>query len=114
MRPIGAHDGKDMYRGSFRFRSELGFLNCDDICMCLGFTNPVGAGEYGTCVCVWVVAVCVVSVVIEWGFGAVSGPGSWPGSGSMGWCLCEVRVWILCVDGRSRYLCIVLGGYLRI
>ena len=23
-----------------------------------------------------------------------------------------VRVWILCVDGRSRYLCIVLGGYL--
>ena len=28
--------------------------------------------------------------------------------------LCEVRVWILCVDGRSRYLCIVLGGYLHI
>ena len=22
-------------------------------------------------------------------------------------CLCEVRVWILCVDGRSRYLCIL-------
>ena len=29
-------------------------------------------------------------------------------------CLCEVWVWILCVDGRSRYLCIVLGGYLHI
>ena len=29
-------------------------------------------------------------------------------------CLCEVRIWILCVDGRSRYLCIVFGGYLRI
>ena len=29
-------------------------------------------------------------------------------------CLCELGVWILCVDGRSRYLCIVLGGYLRI
>ena len=28
----------------------------------------------------------------------------------MGWCY----VWILCVDGRSRYLYIVLGGYLRI
>ena len=27
-------------------------------------------------------------------------------------CLCEVCVWILCVDGRSRYLCIVLGRYL--
>ena len=29
-------------------------------------------------------------------------------------CLCEVRIWIICVDGRSRYLCFVLGGYLRI
>ena len=29
-------------------------------------------------------------------------------------CLCEMRVWIYCVDCRSRYLCIVLGGYLRI
>ena len=29
-------------------------------------------------------------------------------------CLCELRVWILCVDGRSRYLYIVLGGYLCI
>ena len=29
-------------------------------------------------------------------------------------CLCELGVWIPCVDGRSRYLCIVLGGYLRI
>ena len=24
-------------------------------------------------------------------------------------CLCEACVWIICVDGRSRYLCIVLG-----
>ena len=23
-------------------------------------------------------------------------------------CLCEVRVWIICVNGKSRYLCIVL------
>ena len=29
-------------------------------------------------------------------------------------CLCELRVRILCVDGRSRYLYIVLGGYLLI
>ena len=31
-------------------------------------------------------------------------------------CLCELRVWILCVDGSSRYMytCIVLGGYLLI
>ena len=29
-------------------------------------------------------------------------------------CLYEVWVWIICVDGRSTYLCIVLGGYLHI
>ena len=29
-------------------------------------------------------------------------------------CLCVLWVWILCVDGRSRYLYIVLGGLLRI
>ena len=29
-------------------------------------------------------------------------------------CLCELGVWIHCVAGRSSYLCIVLGGYLRI
>ena len=29
-------------------------------------------------------------------------------------CLCLLSVWIMCVDGRSRYLYIVLGGYLRI
>ena len=38
------------------------------------------------------------------------GRGLGPGSGGVALCLCEVRVWILCVDGRSRYLCIVLGG----
>ena len=31
------------------------------------------------------------------------------GSGVVVLCLCEVWVWILCVDRRSRYLCIVLG-----
>ena len=33
MRHIGAHGGKVMYFGSFCFRGELVFLNCDDICM---------------------------------------------------------------------------------
>ena len=28
--------------------------------------------------------------------------------------LCELLFWILCVYGRSRYLYIVLDGYLRI
>ena len=43
------------------------------------------------------------------------GRGLGQGSGAVGWCYGCVRcVWILCVDGRSRYLCIVLGGYLHI
>ena len=25
-----------MYFGGFGFRGELGFLNCDDVCMCVG------------------------------------------------------------------------------
>ena len=35
VRPIGAHGGAVMYFGSFCFRGYLGFLNCDDICMCV-------------------------------------------------------------------------------
>ena len=35
VQPIGAHGGKGMYFGSFCFRVELGFLNYDDICMCV-------------------------------------------------------------------------------
>ena len=31
---LGAHGSEVMYFGSFCFSSELGFLNCDDICMC--------------------------------------------------------------------------------
>ena len=33
MQPNGAHGG--MYLRRFCFRDELGFLNCDDICMCV-------------------------------------------------------------------------------
>ena len=32
---IGAHGGEVMYFWSFCFSGELGFLNCDDICMCV-------------------------------------------------------------------------------
>ena len=35
MQPIGAHGGEVMYFWSVCFRGELGFLNCDDICMCV-------------------------------------------------------------------------------
>ena len=33
MQPIGAHCCEAMYFGCFGFRGELGFLNCDDICV---------------------------------------------------------------------------------
>ena len=33
MQPIGAHCCEVMYFGCFGFRCELGFLNCDDVCM---------------------------------------------------------------------------------
>ena len=32
---IGAHCCEVMYFGCFGFRVELGFLNCDDVCMCV-------------------------------------------------------------------------------
>ena len=35
VQPIGAHCCEVMYFGCFGFRGELGFLNCDDVCMCV-------------------------------------------------------------------------------
>ena len=35
MQPINAHCCEVMYFGCFDFRGNLGFLNCDDICMCV-------------------------------------------------------------------------------
>ena len=35
VQPIGAHCCEVMYFGCFGFRGGLGFLNCDDVCMCV-------------------------------------------------------------------------------
>ena len=35
VQPIGTHDGEVLYVGCVCFRGELGFLNCNDICMCV-------------------------------------------------------------------------------
>ena len=35
VQPIGTSGGEIMYFGCVCFRGELGFLNCDDICMCV-------------------------------------------------------------------------------
>ena len=38
VQPIGAHCC-EMYFRCFGFRGELGFLNCDDVCMCVVNNN---------------------------------------------------------------------------
>ena len=35
MQPISTHGGEVVYFGCVGFRGELGYLNCDDICMCV-------------------------------------------------------------------------------
>ena len=35
VQPIGVHCCEVMYFGCFGLRVDLGFLNCDDICMCV-------------------------------------------------------------------------------
>ena len=35
VQPISSHCCEVMYFGYFGFRGELGFLNCDDVCMCV-------------------------------------------------------------------------------
>ena len=35
VQPIGAHCCEVMYFGCFDFKGELGFMNCDAICMCV-------------------------------------------------------------------------------
>ena len=35
VQPIGSCCCEVMYFGCFGFRGELGFLNCDDVCMCV-------------------------------------------------------------------------------
>ena len=35
VQPIGSHCCEVVYFGCFGFRSELGFLNCVDVCMCV-------------------------------------------------------------------------------
>ena len=50
----------------------------------------------------------------RWGVGRGFGPGS----GRVGWCYvcvsCESGLFVYIVEGRSRYLYIVQGGYLHI
>ena len=35
MQPIGSHCCEVVYFGCFGFRGAFGFLNCDDVCMCV-------------------------------------------------------------------------------
>ena len=74
----------------------------------MSFFNPVETGG-------------VLDVCQCFGFGGVGDVGGewvgWLGQGLEGWvllCLCELWVYIVCVDGKPRYLYIGIGGYLRI
>ena len=60
----------------------------------LGFTNPVGTGG--------VLDVCLYMDC---------GREFETGSRRVGWCYVCLSFWMLCVDCRSRYLYIVLGGH---
>ena len=73
-------------RIGFGIYQSCGNMGGLDVCQCLGFSGVGGK---------WV---CGLDEGLE------------------GWCyvLCELWVRIICVDGRSRYLYIVLGEYLRI
>ena len=39
VQPIGTHGGEVMYFGCVCFMGKIVFLNCDDICMCVGNTQ---------------------------------------------------------------------------
>ena len=75
----------------------------------LGFTNPGGTGgKWDICLCFG----CRGVGGVGGGVGGRLGPGM--GGGGGGVKSMFVVSAFFCVDGRSRYLYIVLGGYLRI
>ena len=76
VQPVGVHGGEVMYFWIVWFRVELGFLNCDDICKCVGnkqfeliefvFDSVFIAGSvclFGVCSCVVVLG---LSVRLSW------------------------------------------------
>ena len=83
-----------------------------DMCMCLARGGVGGEGGEGLYQSYGVGHVSLFWLRwCRWGVGRGFGPGS----GAVGWCyVCVKCEWILCVDGRSRYLCVVLCGYLHI
>ena len=40
MQPVGTHGGEVMYFGCVCFRGKIGFLNYDDVCMCVVNKQP--------------------------------------------------------------------------
>ena len=59
MQAIATHGGEVMYFGCVCFRGELGFRNCDDICMCVVNMQFELLEFYCLCLCP-----CVVYVVM--------------------------------------------------
>ena len=114
VQPIVAHCCEVMYFGCFDFRGELGFLNCDDICICVVnkqfellefvFESVYVDFQYDEISLTFTAgSVCLCGVF---------SPVAVLGLSGVVLCLCCESVF--CVDGRSWYLYIVLGGFLRI
>ena len=65
VQPIGTYGGEVMYFGYVYFRDELGFLNCDDICMCV--VNKQYDGIFLSFTTVSVSLCCFCSHVVVFG-----------------------------------------------
>ena len=63
------------------FTNSAGTRGVLNVCLCLGCGGVGGLGRKCVGACNWI-----------WKSGVVL-------------CLCDLRVWIICVVGRSRYLC---------
>ena len=102
VQPISAHCCEVMYFWCFGFRGEPGFLNCDDVCMCvvnkqfqlLEFVSEsvyvdLQYDEISLTFTAGPVCLCCVSSPVGRGLGQ--------GSGAVGWCYVFVR----CESGFS-------------
>ena len=126
-RPIGAKDSKVIYFGSFCFSGELGFLNCDDICMCVvnkqfefpwfifisvyftSITRFLSLVLLALCACVvhvviWLFLVCLVCMGCEYAVRVREYEGGNAGVGDGEMWLRGMSIWVLHV---VQVLCLV-------
>ena len=99
VQPIGTHSGEVMYFGCLCFRGELGFLNCDDICMCV-VNKQFQLLEF-----------VFVSVYVDLQYGEISLTSA-AGSVSL-WCVCN-HVVVIGLSVRLSWYPILMWWLLRL